>query len=551
MRVEQSSPTWWGCLLASVPPQKTSACTAIPLAVTRSQRAHNLTLGFRFFPSLFLTTSHVLLWHLNMSSADLLRPFRKPHDDEAHDHIGSNTPPGAATPRPDFVDKRLPGIVNSYFGQVRDSLPFRSKSTANSATPAFVERPSERKDDSGNEQKMAGDSVQNAPATSRSPQSVPTEPSLSVPLSPPKSNHPNRVPYPTPPPSDHSSSSAMNNGRASADDSTASRTSRKRSWHERRKSFASLPSTLRRHTLSHALTSVAKPVVTGFISNPSSIPASPTTALHSFSSQLSDREGRVLTRDAERPQNTPPQTPRSGSYSRGITRGEDVPPIRTGVKSSRSSSGGSQGATIGQLKGQLEICIEEGRGLRPSVEPYVVCIFQLNEDISAGPKEDEMDTRADHAPQEENLAKGVAMKRLGSGSGTPMAIPGLRSRQSSQTNIADLRRGNIKPTTHEITDPSWQHTATFDVVGENNEVDISVYDRSNNEAFIGHVRLPLNLDDFEHQHEDWYKLQPRESESDKVTGEIRLKIAFHASGKKSFGPDDFQILKLIGKSTLR
>jgi len=202
------------------------------------------------------------------------------------------------------------------------------------------------------------------------------------------------------------------------------------------------------------------------------------------------------------------------------------------------------------MKGQLEVSIEEGRGLRPSVEPYVVCIFQLNEDISDGPKEDEMDTAVDNEPvPEENLARGVAMKRLGSGSGTPMAIPGMRSRQTSSTNIADLRRRASKAGNHETTDPVWHHNATFDIVGENNEIDISVYDRSNHEAFLGHVRLPLKLEDYEHQHEDWYKLQPREGERDTVTGEVHLRIAYNASGKKSFGPDDFEILKLIGKGT--
>jgi serine/threonine protein kinase SCH9 len=202
------------------------------------------------------------------------------------------------------------------------------------------------------------------------------------------------------------------------------------------------------------------------------------------------------------------------------------------------------------MKGQLEVTIEEGRGLRPSVEPYVVCIFQLNEDISDGPKEDEMDTAVDNDSEpEQNLAKGVAMKRLGSGSGTPLAIPGMRSRQTSQTNIADLRRGASKPEHTEITDPVWRHTATYDVIGENNEIDISVYDRSKGEEFLGHVRLPLNLDDYEHQHEDWYRLQQRGDDSGSITGEIHLRIAFHPSGKKSFGPEDFEVLKLIGKGT--
>jgi len=246
-------------------------------------------------------------------------------------------------------------------------------------------------------------------------------------------------------------------------------------------------------------------------------------------------------------QNTPPHTPRSGSHE--SRKGDDGRLVTRDDKTSRSDSGNSNSATIGQLRGQFEVCVEEGRGLRPSVEPYVVCIFQLNEDISGGPKEDEMDTAVDNEPAEENLARGVAMKRMGSGSGTPISIPGLRSRQTSQTNIAALRRGSSKSEQHETTDPVWNHMTTFDVVGQNSELDISVYDRKNNETFIGHVRLPINLEDYEHQHEDWYKLQQIEGESGKVSGEIRLKLAFHATGKRTIGPDDFDILKLIGKGT--
>lgn len=248
-------------------------------------------------------------------------------------------------------------------------------------------------------------------------------------------------------------------------------------------------------------------------------------------------------------QNTPPQTPRTGSLA---TKSKDEDNLRAkAAKTSRSSSNGSHSkATIGQLKGQLEVSIEEARGLRPSVDPYVVCIFQLNEVISGGPKEDEMDSAVEtgHA-DEENLARSVAMKRLGSGSGTPMAIPGLRSRQTSQTNIAGLRRGSRPDGKSLTTDPVWRHTATFDVVGENNEVDICVYDRASNDSFIGHIRIPLNLEDYVHPHEAWYRLEAKDGPAEHVTGEIHLKIAFHATGKKTFGPDDFEILKLIGKGT--
>ena len=98
-----------------------------------------------------------------------------------------------------------------------------------------------------------------------------------------------------------------------------------------------------------------------------------------------------------------------------------------------------------------------------------------------------------------------------------------------------------------------QHTPTLtgysDVVGDHAEVDISVYDRANGEAFLGHVRFCPNLIEYDQPYDGWFALEPREGESDKVTGEIHLKLDFHRIEKKSYGPEDFEILKLIGKGT--
>jgi serine/threonine protein kinase SCH9 len=494
-----------------------------------------------------------------MASANTLS---RPHAEDDHDHIGSgaSTPPhGTATPRPDLTDKRLPGIVNSYFQQVRDSLCARSKPSANSSShpaPAPAPPPEhhstlEKQASSATAPMEGGARLPTAPS---SPGSATPDYIESPPLLPHEKEPQATHAYPTPPLSNSSSFVAMGNDESRTDEPAPEPASRKRSWQQRRKSLSLLPSPLRRNTLSNQL---SKPIVSAHISNPSSDPsdaaaavaamAGSTSSDHSPSRALEqDMEKVALTEGAERHQNTPPHTPRSGSHE--SRRGDDGRHVPRADKSSRSSSG-NEAATVGQVRGQLEVCVEEGRGLRPSVEPYVVCIFQLNEDISDGPKEDEMDTAADDEPAEENLIKGVAMKRLGSGQGTPMAIPGLRSRQTSQTNIADLRRGSLKPDHQETTDPVWKHTATFDVVGDNNELDISVYDRKKEEMFIGHVRLPIDLNDYEHQHEDWYKLHSREGQKDIVSGEMRLKIAFHAVGKRTFGPEDFEILKLIGKGT--
>jgi serine/threonine protein kinase len=78
---------------------------------------------------------------------------------------------------------------------------------------------------------------------------------------------------------------------------------------------------------------------------------------------------------------------------------------------------------------------------------------------------------------------------------------------------------------------------------------VSVYDRSNGEAFLGHVRFCPNLVEYEHPYDGWFQLEPRENDGEHVTGEIHLKLNFHKIDKKHYGPEDFEILKLIGKGT--
>lgn len=161
-------------------------------------------------------------------------------------------------------------------------------------------------------------------------------------------------------------------------------------------------------------------------------------------------------------QNTPPHTPRALSSEsrpgRSTHHQNGNSHLQTGPKSSRSSSNTSNNAPVSPIKGQLSVSIVEGRGLRPSTAPYVVCIFQLNEDISDGAQTDAMDTRQDNHAGDEDLARGVAMRRLGSDQGKPLSIPGLRSRQSSQTDIAKLK---TTAKDQRVTDPTWKHEAVL------------------------------------------------------------------------------------------
>ena len=85
------------------------------------------------------------------------------------------------------------------------------------------------------------------------------------------------------------------------------------------------------------------------------------------------------------------------------------------------------------------------------------------------------------------------------------------------------------------------------MLGEQSEIDVSVYDRHNQEAFLGHVRLCINLKQDHSRLEGWFPLVIRGYKED--AGEIHLEIAFEKTDQKQVGPDDFILLKLIGKGT--
>ena len=64
--------------------------------------------AFQFFSHL------TMLFNKTFTNSDVRRG-----EDDGNDHIDSDTPrSGVATPQPDPSDKRLPGIMHSFFGQV-------------------------------------------------------------------------------------------------------------------------------------------------------------------------------------------------------------------------------------------------------------------------------------------------------------------------------------------------------------------------------------------------------------------------------------------------
>lgn len=83
-------------------------------------------------------------------------------------------------------------------------------------------------------------------------------------------------------------------------------------------------------------------------------------------------------------------------------------------------------------------------------------------------------------------------------------------------------------------------------------VDISVYDHgSAGEEFLGHVDFQATLPGKDEPVRGWFSLRGNaDTTIDKEpTGEIYVEAVYQRTEKKHYGPDDFQILRLIGKGT--
>jgi hypothetical protein len=137
----------------------------------------------------------------------------------------------------------------------------------------------------------------------------------------------------------------------------------------------------------------------------------------------------VTTPTIENRQLTSPVSPKMSSG--GTHSGVATPMTRT------SSTQGSSGNVppIGPPRGKLVVQICEARGLFPSNDPYVVCVFESNEFISRGPRRTDLDTELDDFVKVEKRASGsVANPALQNVRG--IAIP-MRSRQSSHNSLME------------------------------------------------------------------------------------------------------------------
>ena len=375
------------------------------------------------------------------------------------DQIGteSPTPSGVETPRPDFHDKRLPGISSGYFGQVGSepstSSPLKHAQAV--ATPAFhagvasySPKPVRRKS-----RRASTNSVGSMVIVERTHTEVPTPPPEGV-----QDSHPSKPdidPSRMPPTPISSASSVVQrdgesaeNGKPLAEAGLASITQALRNFVLPKSSFSgharrhqSLPMSSVNHT-SVPATHISNPSSTTQSSQNHSPQDSPS---QKPSRSQFDSEGTGLTEhvaDPPREKATPPRTPRALSQE-----DRQRSPLVEEVQKTDPKLTDSRLPTRNP-RGKLAVKISEGRNIKAAFDPYVVATFEYNEFISRGSKTDKMDVDSDgpRRPQ--------PMQRSDSELGRPMAIP-MRSRQSSTNGLSD----ESGRTLNKVTDPQWDHEA--------------------------------------------------------------------------------------------
>ncbi|TVY55764.1 Serine/threonine-protein kinase SCH9 [Lachnellula cervina] len=537
----------------------------------------------------------------------LANEFRR-GDDDANDHIDSDTPrSGVATPQPDPSDKRLPGIMQ-YFGQVglgssTNSNPKPSSSPSSTcninsdagshsgplASPSLAVRSNpENPLPSCAPENMSGDAAhlavgpdsinetagecntEDAPHLSQEERAEPPQASG-------QSEENGFHTYPTPPVS-HSPSMHKSNlsHSASEEEAAPARRATTSSFSAHKKSISeSIPSHARRASLLPLSSIVTTSnVLASHFSNPSDhCPAiTPSTPVHSrldapFHESPSYDRLKKLTDDVSCTKSIPPTPTRalSNQTAKSDTSGGSEPAAAAAAADSNANGNGQNGkANIGEAlpiqtsagvsgapvaapKGKLTVKITEARGLRRSRDPYVVAVFQRNELVSKGPLHEDRDENEQVTSNP--MMGGIPIMRSGSDSGRPMAIP-MKSRQSSNTSLSEYRDFKSKGR-RSFTNPKWDTEAVFDVVGSDSRVNITIYDQSSAaEEFLGHVDLAANLTENDNSPiSGWFPLQGKNGMDTGPSGEIFVEINFQRTEKRHYGPEDFQILKLIGKGT--
>lgn len=402
-------------------------------------------------------------------------------EDDGADHIDSDTPrSGIATPRPDPSDKRLPGIMHSYFqvgpnfgsSEVPTSVALESPAwgTAGQTPLPFHQREETEQNVPVSHSQSVDSEISEFEAPLLPHEAVVRKESVAPSSASPASES---LPYPTPPDSKPPSLQTLevNEPAAAAEKKVSSpqKSSRCASKSSAQQTTTADTAPSRgglASTLWRTLSSMVSPssASNGKGSSGSRAAETQSTPVRSRNASTSSSEStpktlrRKLTKGELKSQ-SPTPTRALSSNTPSETAANSRKGSRAGsgtVDATKSASPDAAGAPVKAPRGKLTVRIIEARGLRRCKDPYVVAVFQRNELLSKGPQHDE----SDEEDEESNRSppSSIPISRQGSDSGRPMAIP-MRSRQSSSISINEAR--SSRPSRKLMTDPKWDTEAVL------------------------------------------------------------------------------------------
>ena len=205
-----------------------------------------------------------------------------------------------------------------------------------------------------------------------------------------------------------------------------------------------------------------------------------------------------------------------------------------------------------QPKGKLKVTIIEARDIQ-ATQPYAVCTFESSEFVTNGPDsfgKSPMTSGGHHSSSNNNNNNNnpSGPRNMYNANHGARALP-VKNSQRPHLYQRQLSTPHLNLAA-ESTNPIWNHEATFDVVGSKSELDISVYDASRDDAFLGHVRIFPSTVKNKTSPSEWLQLGARIVGERVSSGSILIKWEYTSyDGKKAYGPDDFEFLRLLGKGT--
>lgn len=399
------------------------------------------------------------------------------YQDDLNDSDSSNRTlrSGLATPHPDLADKRLPGIMHSYFGQVRFA-PSTTSSLGLLAPFAFKSSPKNLVTLNDKERLSSGEVLSLVATDSTVELGSSGEKKYS--FIPEKLCSMMAHLYPTPPVSHNNSLRYLNSNMDAHEDphSVASKgESLSLEFPSRPQDISAQPSSSLRRLSVAPLTSILTALhISALMSNPSDDCKSISPGLSSCSSLTSEfRKFPTIDQPKQLTVSSPKKSislSPTRALSNQTVKSDASTSTTSDIANSKSKFNVSQSiqaeltpsptpvapATTPTAKGRLIVKIAEARGLRKCRDPYVVAVFQRNELVSKGllPIDEKKDESCVGSPN----THGFSFAHSASDSGRPMAIP-MKSRQSSNTSTSDHR--DFKKMRKSTTNPTWDTIAVL------------------------------------------------------------------------------------------